>query len=98
MSTAETDEITSKAKTKNTKDNIKWTAQVLERKMEKCHNLKNSVKRSRKRSLAKFSYKKIKRKIEILTFSITPHHGRAPPLTAVKQASEITTLALRENN
>ena len=33
MSTAEIDEITSKVETKNTKDNIKWTAQVLERKM-----------------------------------------------------------------
>ena len=42
MSTAEIDEITSKAETKNTKDNIKWAilcyllsgiAQVLERKM-----------------------------------------------------------------
>ena len=33
MSTAEIDEIASKAETKNTKDNIKWTAQVLKRKM-----------------------------------------------------------------
>ena len=33
MSTAEIDEITSKAETKNTQDNIKWTAQVLERKV-----------------------------------------------------------------
>ena len=33
MSTAKIDEITSKAETKNTKDNIKRTAQVLERKM-----------------------------------------------------------------
>ena len=64
MSTAEIDEITSKAETKNTKDNIKWTSQVLERKMQKCYKRKNSVKRSRKRSLAIFSYKKIKQSVE----------------------------------
>ena len=64
MSSAEIVEITSKAEMKNTKDNIKWTGQVLERKMKKCHKLKNSFKRSRKHSLAIFSYKKIKQKIE----------------------------------
>ena len=48
----------------NTKDNKKWTAPVLERKMKKCHKVKNSVKRSRKCSLDIFSYKKIKQKIE----------------------------------
>ena len=33
MSTAETDESRTKAETKNTKDSIKWAAQVFERKM-----------------------------------------------------------------
>ena len=33
MSTAEIDEITTKAETKNTKDNTKWAAQVFERKI-----------------------------------------------------------------
>ena len=33
MSIAETDEITTKAETNNTKDNTKWAPQVFERKM-----------------------------------------------------------------
>ena len=64
MSSAKIVEITSKAEMKNTEDNIKWTGHVLERNMKTCHKLKNGVKRSRKRSLAIFSYKKIKQKIE----------------------------------
>ena len=44
MSTEEMVEITSKAETINTKDSIKWTAQDLERKMLKCHKLKQVLK------------------------------------------------------
>ena len=43
MSTTEFDKVTLKAETENTKDNIKWTGQVLERKMKKCHKLENGV-------------------------------------------------------
>ena len=86
MSSAEIVEITSKTETKNSKDNIKWTGQVLERNMKKCHKLKNSVKRFRKRSLAIFSYKKIKQKIEktenLISLRIHKHKSLRDPYMA----------------